>query len=402
VKSGKWYRFPSTEDVGGLGLNRMRRAVSSALSSMSDPEDALIIATAGSNAIAKTRRAPAKHPIPPISSKKWNRENFTGAQIYFEDMLQSRSWPGQAFLYPNSVNLQGDFTSSFYNPFVLTSVRPPRPSNMVQTSPLLKRDDEHWSSQKDHFRRSSWSVLTPGMKRMTLPRAPPETNCRCIFVLQLLSSRPVRATAEQAAYGELWKLSFDAAAIDLAELGAPGGLAYELQFNIYGLRMSFLGLSKTIPSYARRLTQLMVRHQRNLLKGSKTLPTPLINTGLAGVSRSRELSPSRRRVATDTMQKATTYDVALEGTEFLDSCKGAVCFSEGDLTLPETESLLDDLRNILDNSIGGYSADDQLQFAAIPSADELTDTPIWKPRNAVPCYIAGVSLMSDACGRIPR
>ena len=401
VKSGRWYRFPSTEDLGGLELNRMRRAVSSALSSMSDPEDAIIIVTAGTNGIAMSRRSPAKHPIPPISSSKWKREKISGAQVYFEDMLQSRSRVGQPFLANAPVSIQEDFLPPFYNPFVLTSLRPPRPSHLIQASSLLKRNDESWSSQ-GHFSQSSWSVLTAGKSKMSLPRGSPETNCRCVFVLQLLSSRPTRATAEQAANGELWRLSFDAAATDLAELGAPGGLAYELRFNKYGLRISFLGLSKTIPSYARRIAQLLVKHQQNLLKGSKTFPRSIISTALADATRARGLSPSRRRIVIDTMQKSSTYDAALEGTGFLHSCTGAVCFSEGDITTSETENLLDDLRNILGDSIGGYSAVEEHNNAAIPSADDIIDTPIWKPRNASPGYIAGVSLMSDACGRIPR
>lgn len=402
VRSGKWYRFPSTEDLGGLGLNRMRRAVSLALSTISDPEDALIIVTATQNTIALSQRSPAIQPIAPLSSSKWKKEKVTGAQVYFEDMLQTDPWTGQKFLYPNVVNLLGDFTPPVYNPFVLTSVRPPRPSNMIVQNPSSKRNDEYWSSRSDQFRRSTWSILAPGKRKMSLPRAPPETNNLCIFVLQLLSSRPVRATAEQAARAELWRLSFDESAIDLSELGAPGGLAYELQFNKYGLRMSFLGLSKTIPSYARRLARRLVRQQRILLKAPKSLPKTIISSGLSNINRSREMSPSRRRIAIETTQKSISYDIALEGIAFLDSCKGAVCFSEGDFTTSETENLLDDLRDILDSSIGGNRADEPQQFVAIPSVDELTNTPIWKPRNAVPCYIAGMSLMSDACGRITR
>jgi len=398
VNSGKWYRFPSTEDLGGLGLNRMRRAVSRALVSISDPENALIIVTAGAEAIAMTRTAFAKYPIPPITSSKWKKERTSGAQVYFEDMLESGPWIGQAFL-TTAVNPQEEFLPPVYNPFELTSLRPTRSSNMIQFSSISKENNDTWSSQQDDFRRRNWIVLTPTYRRMALPRAPPETDCRCLFVLQLLSSRTTTATAEQAANGELWKLSFDAAATDLAELGAPGGLAYELKFNKYGLRLSFLGLGRTIPSYARRMTQLLVRFQQNLLKGPKTLPKSLITTALADASRSRALSPAQRRIVTDTIQKASTYDVVQEGTAFLDSCKGAVCFSEGDLTQSETENLMDDLQKIVGDSIGAV---EQQEIVAIPSADELVDTPNWKPRNASPCYIVGVSLMCDACGRVPR
>lgn len=398
VKSGKWYRFPSTEELGGLGLNRMRRAVSTALSDISDPEDALVIVTAGASAIAMTRTSPVKHPIPPIASSKWKTERISGAQVYFEDMLQSRPWIGQA-LVVNSVTPQGDFLPPVCNPFELTSLRPPRFLNTMQPPEPLMSKNQGSRSKVDDIRMNRWIVSTPRYRNMTLPKAPPETDCRCVFVLQLLSSRPTRATAEQAANGELWKLAFDAAATDLAELGAPGGLAYELKFNKYGLRISFLGLSKTIPSYARRITQLLTRLEQDLLKGPKTLPNSLIAAGLADATRSRVLSPSRRRIVTDTMQKASTYDVAKEGTAFLKSCKGVVCFSQGDLTRSETENLVEDMQKILGNSIASIEEQD---IVFIPSADELTDTPAWKPRNAVPCYIAGVSLMSDACGRITR
>ena len=83
-------------------------------------------------------------------------------------------------------------------------------------------------------------------KLMQLSRSSPEANCRCAFILQLLSSRPARAKAEEAAHGELWKLSFEEAIADFAEQGAPGALAYKLRFNKHGMRISFLGPSQTV------------------------------------------------------------------------------------------------------------------------------------------------------------
>ena len=221
-------------------------------------------------------------------------------------------------------------------------------------------------------------------------------------MLQLLSPRPARASAEQAANAELWRLTFDAAAKDLAELGAPGGLAYELRFNKYGLRISCLGLSQTIPSYARRLANLLVKHQQNLLKGQKILPELIVSSALADANRARNLSQTRKGIVVNTLQKSTSFDAALEGISFLQSCTGAVCFSEGDLTSRETECLLNDMQIILEDSIGTRNTKDEQNISTIPSVDDLIDSPNWKPRNASPCYVAGVTLMSDACGRIPR
>ena len=62
------------------------------------------------------------------------------------------------------------------------------------------------------------------------------------------------------------------------------------------------------------------------------------------------------------------------------------------------------IRVILVSSIGTVSNDNKQYFAPskIPPIEDLTDMAKWKPRNASPCYIPGISLMSDACGRIPR
>jgi insulysin len=326
-----------------------------------------------------------------VLSSKWNRENISGARVYFQEMLPLKSRVEQTLL--TKIISKEELLRPIYNPFVLTSLRPPRASDRIE-EPLDA------PGVSDAVRK--WDVLKPGLIRMALPRSPPEANCRCAFVLQLLSSRPARASAEQAAHAELWRLTFDETAKDLAELGAPGGLAYELKFNKYGLRISFLGLSQTIPSYVRRLTQILAKHQQNLLKSQKTLSQSIVSSALADANRARSLSPARKYIIVNTLQKSTSYDVALEGIAFLQSCTSAVCFSEGDLTLNETESLLKNVQTILKDSIGAISIKDEQNISTIPSVEDLIETPNWKPRNASPCCIPGVSLMSDVCGRIPR
>ncbi len=398
VQSGKWYRFPSTEELGGLGLNRMRRAVSSALARMSDPEDALIIVTAGDDAIAYCKNSGQSDPIPPLSSSKWKTEKISGARIYLEDMLQSRS--SRLFLEEailSRIITKEELLPPQFNPLVPTSLRPARIINEdlvpVSEPPNLQQND--YIDDRDR-----WAVLIPGQNKMPLPRSPPEANCRCVFVFQLLSSRPARANAEQAAYAELWKLTFDEAASDLAELGAPGGLAYEMRFNRYGLRLSFLGLSQTLPSYARRVTQLLVRHQMELLDKNGSSVESNRALAIASANRARDLSAVRKRAVITTLQKATVYNVAFEGVSFLRSCTGGVCFSQGDLTSSETNKLFQNLRDIVENSIGRVEEGEVP--AVVPTVEGLIDPPTWKPRNASPCYIAGVSLVSDACGRVPR
>ena len=72
----------------------------------------------------------------------------------------------------------------------------------------------------------------------------------------------------------------------------------------------------------------------------------------------------------------------------------------------ETKDLMYDLSKIFTDSIGNGSNNTKISFNSavveVPSIGDMTDTPKWKPRNASHCYLAGVSLLSDACGRILR
>jgi len=397
VESGKWYRFPPTEDnLGGLGLNRVRRAVSNTLTILNDPGSALIIVTAGDEAF-DTSPGFGNTPLTPLSSPKWRREPISGALLLLEDMLQFRSKVEQAVL-TSTVNKE-ELLPPVFNPFIPTSLRPLRRINYNIPSSL-------WNNQSplnqvytyDNIDIDDAWIVLKGKKMFPLPRAPPETNCQCAFVVQLLSPRPATANVEEATNAELWKTTLEIAATDLAELGAPGGLAYEIRFNKYGMRISFLGLSQTLPSYARRLTRLLVKHSSNLLKGRNEIPETVRNTVLSNAKRSPGLPPSRLRVITTTLEKSTNDDVANEGIDFLHSCQGAMCFSEGDLTPRESADLCSDLRNIF----SAYINKVELKLSFIPTINDLLDTPSWKPRNASPCYVAGASLMSDACGRVPR
>merc|ERR1719469_1621751 len=83
--------------------------------------------------------------------------------------------------------------------------------------------------------------------KLPLPIMPLEPSCRSALVLQLISPRPARADIKQGANAQIWLLSFEAAVADLAALGAPGGLAYDVSFNKFGLRICFLGISQNLP-----------------------------------------------------------------------------------------------------------------------------------------------------------
>jgi insulysin len=412
VETGKWYRFPSTDDMGegmdgftSRGLNRIQRSVNSALKVMSDPKNAMIVVTTGED--TGMRRYDSRNNgmndihdfMPSFSSEE--REKYSNTKVYLDDMMASLSSSntGRQSKYTNNGNRR-ELSRPLYNSLIPTSIYPPR---VINTNNISKKYDPNVkNTDRNKDSDSGWTVLVSSEDgpKMQMPRSPPEVNCRGVFVLQLLSSRPIKANAEQAAYGELWRLSIEEAVADLAEQGASGGLAYETRFNQYGMRISFMGPSQTLQSYAKRMMQLLVEHQMQLLKGKRSLRNRSI--AIADANKATDLSLVRRKSIINTLQKAKQYDVALEGIFFLRSCSDAVCFSQGDVTPDETRELLDDLRQILAGSVGGRSNRGKDPLLEIPSIDDLINLPTWKPRNASPCYVPGVSLMSDACGRILR
>lgn len=390
VASGRWYRLPTAEDLYGLGINFLRRAVSSTLKMMCDPQNSLIIVTAGDKAIATANKALLSDSIPSLTSSKWLNEPVSGARLYFEDMMQVKS-KVELIVLSRIVN-RNELTPPTYNSLVPTVLRQARSESFTEMySPALGSN----MSISNNF--GEWRLLMANGQGLPLPRGPPEPSCRCTFVLQILSPRPARANIRQAARAELWKLSFEYAVKDLAELGAPGGLAYDISFNKFGLRFSFLGISQILPSYARRLTRRLARHQDFLLNGPKLLPVVVTSAAISAATATSGISSGRRRGAISSIRSSMASDVSSEGLAFLNSCFGAVCFSNGDLLQNETMELMVDLRSILQSSLGNATL-----TAAIPTIEDLVYKPVWKPRYASACSIAGVPLISDACGRIPR
>ena len=236
---------------------------------------------------------------------------------------------------------------------------------------------------------------------LTLPRAPPEPNCMCAFVLQLLSPRAARADVRQAAKAELWKLVFETMVTDLAELGSAGGLAYDVSFNKYGLRIAFLGISQTLPSYVRRIVRRLVSVSSEIFKNPEQLPASVTALAIDRVKRVPGLKPGRRRSIVKELKSSSAYDVASEGIAFLRSCTGTVSISQGDLLPGESKELVEELQGILRETLGSR-ARSLSEAPATPALQDILYKPMWKPRSASSCAVSGIPFMSDACGRIPR
>ncbi|GAX26558.1 hypothetical protein FisN_21Lh024 [Fistulifera solaris] len=420
VSTGRWIRFADSSNE----IRALQREVSTTLSRIMNPNKAVIIATASPAVLAASflkndDTALLSSPLGARPSLQWRKEPVSGAAFLFDDMLKSSTRLEKQVL-KRIVN-RDELLPPFVNPLVPAKIEPARAlrqgngwvnSNELVLRPnyrerdlsglLLKR--KSFSSQVIKYNKANnWSILEPypGQYGLLLPRGPPEPTCRCAFVVEFLSPRPARADARQAAHAQLWLESFESISMkDLAELGAIGGLAFDLSFNPYGLRLCVLGIRRTLPSYTRRLVRKLVDHSLELLRGPEYFPSSLTASTVQSAQRARNLSPRRRRVITSNLRRSTAYEAAAEGVTFLRSCQGGVCFAQGDLSSEEVSELLQDLQTILEPALNPRTS--RSSVSAIPSIDDLLYRPNWKPRTLLSCSIPGVVLVSDACGRVKR
>jgi insulysin len=396
VESMKWYRFPNVCDKNNdhdAKMVHFQKRFTNAVNQLKDSHNEIdIMITSGDDS------AMARSSVKTIDP------------IYINNRL-------------NIVTIDDDWLSAYVNPFIPSSLGAPR-------TIIRQHDDSKHPVEADdikvnynYSRSSNWVVLQSDddntAPNLVLPRSPPESNnVRAVFVFQLLSSRPKEATAQQAAYGDLWRLSIEKAVENWAELGASGGLAYELRFNQYGMRIAFIGLRQSLSQYVIKIISSLLIMDKNDKQQQRQYS--IINNGISSFAlREAEKNPSlnqeRKRSVMNALINTREYEVvALEGQRFFDSCTGAVCYSQGDITYSETEQLLNEIHalmtNTLTTSIDDNDGDTMVLTEStrsattkfLPQIKDLVDTPTWCPRNWSPCYIAGTSLVSDACGRILR
>ena len=322
VGEGNWYRFPSPEDRNGI--KNLRKSLLTTLAMMNDPDSAVVIVTASAKSLLPSG-------LPPLTSRKWNTEPVTGGRFLFEDMLGLASRVEERIL--TRVIAREELLPPSLNPLVPLALRPAR----LRIGPSQNGAfwlDKDSSAQLPRIKsiENDWLVLFPDEEMSSLlPRGPPEAKPRAVFIIQLLSSRPARAGIRQAAQGELWKIALDMALVDLAELGAPGALAYDVTFNKYGMRIAILGISQNIASYTRRICRRLVQHSNKLLSGPEFFPKDVTFAAVNEINRARGISGPRKRQLVSSVRRSTCFEAAAEGLAFLNSCDGAYVFGQGDL-----------------------------------------------------------------------
>ena len=431
VATPSWKLFPSPQDRAGIGS--IQRALQDVLKLINEPNNAIIISTASQKTIQFAAKNLLENSFPPLSPASWDISPVTGARYYADNMFRLT---GKVNEWLVAKLMEDELSPPVKNPLIPPAVRSPRSTDRListdgcfslqsksatkslplpsiladrvtrrpcaESNAYMQLGDidniNHASNRRDLWRLLQASTHGTTLPTLELPRAPPEPSCRSVFVLQLLSTRPARANTKMAAHAELWKMSLEYALSDLAELGAPAGLAYEISFNKYGMRLSFLGLSQNIASYARRISRRIVDHHSRLLEGPENLSFSVVDAAARTAVRASGVSPQRKRQILRILKESSAVDAAVEGIAFFKSCSGGVCFTQGDLLPKEGSGLLIDLKSIFRRVIGVNARPNP----ALPDVEDIIYRPKWIPRSASTCSVAGASLISNPCGRVSR
>jgi insulysin len=247
IANPAWTHFPLAQDTDAV--KGLQKAVSETLYLMSDPTNAIIIVTASKKAIIQAQNNLFDDSLPRLSPASWGIEPVTGARFYFDKFLPL---PGRVNAWLVARLVEDELSLPVLNPLIPPAIRPARILDATIKPetfrlPLLLEDRAQTESRKDFLGqllgrkqdgdeqfdeesfadpirssivRDYWAVLQVTSDYQSglclpLPRVPPEPSCRCVFVLQLLSSRPARAGVKMAAHAELWKVSLEYAVSDL-------------------------------------------------------------------------------------------------------------------------------------------------------------------------------------------
>ena len=415
VGTPQWRLMPLPDDT--LGVQALQRTMQSVLTRISDPSNAITIVTASQRAIISQKKNDLEEPFPLFSPASWDISPTTQARY----IAQNNALTGKINEWMLARITEEKLAPPDLNPLIPPSLRPPRviPSGVPRNALLTGYDSNNGENGPQIFAsldadtydtdqpsvvRDYWELLRayshyerlppPGL---TLPNMPPEPSSRSVFVLQLLSARPRRANPEMAAYAEVWRISLEYALVDLAELGAPAGLAYDISYNNYGMRVAFLGLSQNLASYSRQIASRMIDHTNQLLEGPEEFPSQVLETAIRNTNRFR-MNASRKQQICSILRQTTALDAAREGTAFFRSCGGAVCFSQGDLLPAESLAILADLKDVFRKVTGTNVRPNP----AIPEVEDLLYRANWMPRAGSVCTIPGAILVSNPCGRVPR
>lgn len=328
-----------------------------------------------------------------------------GPRLFYADTSRDAAWR----------EVRPAFEAAALSGAALRAQQPPVPLGAAAV-PL--RADERWRIWLS-------PPALPVPSSLPMRAAPPRRAPLAALTLQLLTDRPARASAKVAALEALWLAALDHAVAGLAEAGAPAGLAYDVSLNRDGVRVSFRGLSQSLPSYARRFMRVFARHTRTLapaMDGASTLDgapasaasdAQAFATWVRDVRYKLDTAPppqwtsgwhARRENVRRELDAAAPSLVLAEGASLAASVRGVLALAQGDLLPDEVLGLAHELERLSGLELPSRAAAAAAADVPWPSPGSVLQyKPIWKPRTASdPCLLPGMSLQADTCGRVAR
>ena len=133
------------------------------------------------------------------------------------------------------------------------------------------------------------------------------------------------------------------------------------------------------------------------MDGSTKISESLYQRAIADANRSPKVNRLRKQKTDSFSSRVSERDVANQGMSLLRATSGGFLISQGDVLPKEALKMLSEIELIFRDFT--RSSDN---FVINPDIGDLMYLPFWKPRDASPCLLPGVALISDACGRIPR
>eukprot|EP00592_Proboscia_alata_P019630 CAMPEP_0194422720 /NCGR_PEP_ID=MMETSP0176-20130528/22030_1 /TAXON_ID=216777 /ORGANISM="Proboscia alata, Strain PI-D3" /LENGTH=1206 /DNA_ID=CAMNT_0039231609 /DNA_START=304 /DNA_END=3924 /DNA_ORIENTATION=+ len=232
----------------------------------------------------------------------------------------------------------------------------------------------------------------------------PEASGTASLVIQIFSPRPISATPIQAARADLFLMSFNDVISDIANLGSASGIVYDIGYNEHGIRLAFQGMSQMLSKYVHAFCRKLADHSLVVTIDQKKMESSIIN-----LSRMDSQRYTKWQIA-QAIRDSSAQDVADEAKEFWLSCigNGGVAIAQGDLLPTEGLEILNDVRKIFQLDVDMELSEEEENGKVTdrsrmirPPLKALLYRPTWKPRMTS-CFIPGIRLISDACGRVPR
>lgn len=241
-----WPLIPNPS-ISNAIIPTIQTGVADVLEVMNDSNQAIIIVTASTKTIIQSKKSLVDNTIPPLKSPRWKIEPVSAGR-YISDDRQIFSGKLEEIFVQNYE--PDELLPIVSNPLIPSALRPGRvikeresldgsrqlfyldenrdsgvwkeflTKTPSSTSDLSELSDAWKGRSLSTYIGSKWQLYQTsnfqnGAPKLPLPMMPTEATPSTTLAVQLLSSKPARASVDETARAQLWLTSFDKAVADL-------------------------------------------------------------------------------------------------------------------------------------------------------------------------------------------